>query len=185
MAKDKEFTKTQPEELPGILTKDIFNELASYNNAPCISILMPTHKAGVEVNEQVDLSTFKSALQQTEKKLKEKKMEEAAITNILKPAYDLLEDNNFWVSLNNGLAVYIADGFFKYVKLGAPVIQLIQVNSSFYIGPLIPYMVREENFYLLDIAKKFPRFYRADGFGIERLQIEEMPFGVDDVVHFE
>ena len=139
----------------------------------------------MEVNEQVDMSTFKSALQQVEKKLNEKKIEPAIIKNILKPGYDLLKNNTFWVSLNNGLAVYIADGFFKYVKLGAPVIQLIHVNSSFYISPLIPYMVRDENFYLLDIAKKFPRFYRADGFGIERLQIDEMPFGVDDVVHFE
>src|SRR4051812_33395635 len=41
----EEFTKTQPEELPGILTKDIFIELAAFNNAPCVSILMPTNKA--------------------------------------------------------------------------------------------------------------------------------------------
>ncbi|OQP38692.1 hypothetical protein A4H97_18410 [Niastella yeongjuensis] len=177
--------ETQWEELPGILTKDIFVELAGYEGDLCVSILMPTHKSGVEVNEQVDKSTFKNVVQQVEKKLAEKKKDPALTKSVLQPAYDLLTDEIFWRSLDNGLAVYIADGFFKYVKLAAPVIQLIHVNTSFYVSPLIPYMVRTEHFYLLDIAKKFPRFYRADGFGIERLQIEEMPFGVDDVVHFE
>ncbi|MFL5745919.1 MAG: hypothetical protein ACJ751_14700 [Niastella sp.] len=188
MAKDSENrvrNETQREELPGILTKDIFVELASYEKTPCISILMPTHRSGMEVNEQADRSMFKNVLQQVEKKLNEKKADPSLIKSVLQPAYELIKEDTFWRSLNNGLAVYIADGFFKYVKLGAPVIQLIHVNSSFYVSPLIPYMVRDENFYLLDIAKKFPRFYRADGFGIERLQIDEMPFGVDDVVHFE
>jgi hypothetical protein len=177
--------ETQREELPGILTKDIFVELASHEKTPCISILMPTHRSGVEVNEQVDRSMFKNVLQQVEKKLNEKKTDPFLVKSVLQPAYDLLTEDAFWRSLNNGLALYLADGFFKYVKLGAPVIQLIHVNSSFYVSPLIPYMVKDENFYLLDIAKKSPRFYRADGFGIERLQIDEMPFGVDDVVHFE
>lgn len=179
------FTKTRPEELPGILTRAIFNELAGYDNAPCISILMPTHRAGVEVNEQADLTAFKSALQQVEKILKEKGTEEVSIKSMLKPGYDLLRDGTFWRSLNNGLAVYVADGFFKYVKLPAPFVQYIHLNSSFYVSPLVPFMVRAEYFYMLDLAKKFTRFYRADSFGIEHLAIEEMPSGIDDVVHFE
>lgn len=182
---NEEFTTTQPEELPGILTKDIFNELAAYDRAPCISILMPTHKAGMEVNEQVDMTAFKSALQQVEKMLKEKGTDQTTIKSILKPGYDLLKNNDFWVSLNNGLAVYMADGFFKYVKLSAPFVQHTRVNSSFYISPLVPFMVRPEYFYILDVAKRDPRFYRADSFGIEHLAVEEMPYGLDDVIHFE
>jgi hypothetical protein len=181
----EEFTKTQPEELPGILTKDIFIELAAFNNAPCVSILMPTNKAGVQVNEQADITAFKTALQQAEKILKEKETDQITIKRMLTPGYDLLREDAFWLSLNNGLAVFIADGFFKYVKLPAPMIQHVRVNTSFYVSPLVPFMVRLEYFYILDMAKKFPRFYRADSFGIEHLLVEEMPSGVDDVVHFE
>ena len=181
----EEFTRTQAEELPGILTKDIFNQLAGYDNAPCVSILMPTNKAGVAVNEQADMTAFKTALQQAEKMLKEKGTDEITIKSMLKPGYDLLREEAFWRSLNNGLAVFVADGFFKYVKLSAPFVQHVHVNSSFYVSPLVPFMVRHEYFYVLDLAKKFTRFYRADSFGIEHLAVEEMPSGVDDVVHFE
>jgi hypothetical protein len=181
----EEFSKTQAEELPGILTKDIFAELAGFDKAPCISILMPTHKAGVEVNEQTDMTAFKTMLQKVEKKLIEKGTDETTIKSMLKPGYDLLRDDAFWRSLNNGLAVYIADGYFKYIKLGAPLIEHLHVNDSFYVGPLVPFMVKPTYFYVLDIAKRDPRFYRADAFGIEHLAVEEMPSGMEDVIHFE
>jgi hypothetical protein len=181
----EEFTNTTAEELPGILTKDIFVELAGFDKAPCVSILMPTHKAGVEVNEQVDMSAFKTALQQVEKKLVEKGTDQTTIKSMLKPGYDLLRDGAFWRSLNNGLAVYIANNYFKYVKLSAPFVQHIYVNNSFYLSPLVPFMVKPEYFYVLDIAKRDSRFYRADSFGIEHLAVEEMPSGLDDVIHFE
>lgn len=181
----EEFTKTAPKELPGILTREVFVELASYEQPPCVSIFLPTHKAGVEVNEQADLVAFKNALQQVEKMLNEKGTEQIVIKKMLKPGYDLIRDEGFWRSLNNGLAVFIADGFFKYVKLSAPLINHIRINASFYVSPLVPFMVRKEYFYLLDIAKRDPRFYRADGFGIEHLQVEEMPSDIEDVVRFE
>ena len=118
MGKDKATkVRSNVEELPGILTKDIFVELAGYNKAPCVSILMPTHKAGVEVNERVDVSAFKTCLQQVEKRLIEKGTDQTTIKRMLTPAYDLLKEDAFWHSLNNGLAVYMADGFFKFVKL--------------------------------------------------------------------
>ncbi|HEY8898500.1 MAG TPA: hypothetical protein VIM79_26915, partial [Niastella sp.] len=133
---NEEFTKTEPEELPGILTKEAFVELAGYEKPPCISILLPTHKAGVAVNEQADLLAFKSALQEVEKMLTEKGTEQIVIKRMLKPGYDLIREEGFWRSLNNGLAVFIADGFFKYVKLSAPLVPHIHINTAFYVSPL-------------------------------------------------
>jgi hypothetical protein len=182
---DENVTDTTPEELLGNLTKTVFIELASYNEPPCISILLPTHKAGKDVNEQVDMTAFKNSLQQVEKILKEQGTDQTIIKQMLTPGYDLLRDDKFWYSLTEGLAVYIANGFFKYLKVRAPLIEHVRVNTSFYVSPLLPFIVRPEYFYLLDLHKKFPRFYRADALGIEHLQIEEMPSGVDDVVHFE
>jgi hypothetical protein len=181
----EEFTTTVPEELSGNLTKELFVELAGYDQPPCVSILLPTHRAGMEVNEQVDMTAFKSALQQAEKILKEKGADQMLIKKMLKPGYDLLREDKFWYQQSDGLAVFIADGYFKYLKLRAPLIQHVEVNTSFYMSPLVPFMVRSEYFYLLEIHKKFPRLYRVDALGIEHLQIEEMPTGVDDVVHFE
>ncbi len=180
-ANNEVVSQTQPEEIYGILTKDAFNELANFQGAPCVSILLPTHKAGVEVNEHADLIAFKNALQSVEKQLAERKTDQALVKKILEPGHALLRDEAFWRNLSNGLAVYISDNYFKYLKLSGPVSQHTRINSAFYVSPLTPFMVKMEYFYILDIAKKFPRFYRADAFGIERLQIEEMPTGIVNI----
>lgn len=181
----EEFTKTVAEELPGIIHKDLFNYLASYKAEICASILMPTHPSGVEVNEQQDLITFKNALQQIEKILQQRNADPARIKSMLQPGYDLLRDDQLWKNLSKGLAVYISDGFFKFMRLADTVKNELLVNSTFSVSSLVPMMVRKEYFYLLVISKKKPQFYRADPFGIEHIPIDEMPEGVDDVVHFE
>ena len=67
----EERTTTTAEELPGVLTKELFTELANYKNHCCVSVYLPTHPAGVEVNEHFDMIKFKNLLQEISKKLNE------------------------------------------------------------------------------------------------------------------
>lgn len=177
--------KTEPEELVPIIPKDLFTFLSSYQSDACVSILLPTHPAGVEVNEQVDMIEFKNALQQVEKSLIQKNIDVLRIKKMLEPGYDLVRDDKFWRMQSAGLAVYISDDFFKFIRLNGTINKEILVNNSFCVSSLIPFMVRKEFFYLLVISKKDVKFYKADSFGIEHIPVDELPTGVDDVVRFE
>jgi hypothetical protein len=180
----EDFSATKPEELPGILSKEIFQQLAAYESVCCISIYIPTHQSGVEVNEQVDLISFKNALQQISSELKEK-IDQTLLTKMLEPAYELLRNDKFWYSLSPGLACFIADGFFKYIKLPIAPEEKLLINTAFFLSPMVPVITSKEYFYLLVLSKKQAKFYRVDNFGIKYIAISEMPNGVDDVVHFE
>ncbi|MBA3648147.1 MAG: hypothetical protein H0W62_06295 [Chitinophagales bacterium] len=181
----EEFTDTKPEELPGVLNKSIFSDLASYQSDLCVSAFIPTHRAGGEVNEHQDSILFKNVLQQAMQTLLEKKYDEVTVNRILKPAYDLLRDEAFWLNLQKGIAVFMADGFFKFIKVPFSLHEEIYINNSFNVVPLVPAMSNEEKFYLLVISKKHVKFYKADAFEMEELIIPELPFGMSDVVHFE
>lgn len=184
-AADADQTKVRPEELPGILTKELFAELAAFKSSYCVSIFMQTHRAGVEGNEQADITTFKSALQQVAASMRQKDFDAVAIQKMLEPGHELLRDEKFWRNMNQGLAVFVADGFFKFVKMPeTPAIEMIE-NSSFYLKPLVNAMTVKEYFYLLVISKKQARFFKADNFGMYPVEIPEMPNGVEDVVHLE
>lgn len=176
---------TVPEELPGVLTKILFAELADYKSALCISIFIPTHRAGVEADEQADSRLFKNALQQINNQLKKDGVDQAVIQIILDPGYDLLQDDEFWGGLNYGLAVFMAEGFFKYVKLHESPKEEVLVNTSFFLKPLVNAMTVKEYFYLLVISKKQVKLFKGDFFGMEKIEIDELPNGVDDVAHFE
>lgn len=189
--KSKQETFSEPvetveaEELVPIIPKELFTYLSTYKSSICVSIILPTHASGVQVNEHTDITAFKTALQEVEKTLSQKNIDHGTIKKILQPGYDLLRDDQLWYNLTNGLAVYIADDFVKFIRLPGTVNREVLVNSSFAVMPLVPFMVRKEFFYILTISKKNAKFYRADMFGIEHIPVDELPVGVDDVVHFE
>ena len=183
--KDNEQPITTPNELTPFLSKEALQELVNYSSDCCISVYIPTHRSGVEVNEKMDSIAFKNSLQQIENTLKEKAYDQAKIARILKPGYDLLRDEKFWYALTEGLAFYIADGHFKFIRLLTVPPEKVLVNSSFYLSPLVPYMLNNEYFYLLVLSKKQAKFFRANNFGMTQIEVPELPNGVDDVVHFE
>src|SRR5690606_4507037 len=98
--KEEKFTEatsgTAPEELHGIITKDSFLQIATFEAPVCVSIFLPTHRAGVEVNEQHDRIVFKNALQKIEKDLDKKYGDETLIKDLLAPGYNLLRNDPFW-----------------------------------------------------------------------------------------
>src|SRR5688572_15409475 len=94
----EEAQRVQPEELPGKVTRDIFVELASFNSAPAVTLILPTHRSGVAVNEQNDNIAFKNVLQHAEKKLKDNNVEADTIHKLLAPGYELLRNEEFWTT---------------------------------------------------------------------------------------
>lgn len=50
-----------------IISKDKFKELAQVNKINCISIFIPTHRAGEEVNQMMDQKTLKNRLKELDK----------------------------------------------------------------------------------------------------------------------
>jgi hypothetical protein len=146
---------------------------------------MLTHPSGVEVNEGMDSVSFKNMLQQMTAMLKQKNIGQTEIAKILKPGYDLLRNDLFWYQMSSGLAVFMANDFFRYMKLPMRPKEEVVINSSFYLTPLVPVMANSDYFYLLVLSKKQAKLYRADAFEMNYIRIDELPRGVDDVVHFE
>jgi hypothetical protein len=181
-----ERSETVVEELPAMLSKDQFTQLANFQRSCCVSVyLCTTATTSVETNRQKDFIAFKNKLQQLTASLKDRNMDQTQIEMILKPGYDLLRNEEFWSNLSLGLAVYMAEGFFKFIRLPFLAKDEMLINSSFYLTPLIPVMTARDYFYVLVLSKKQAKLYRADAFSMQYVPVPGMPRGVDDVVHFE
>lgn len=167
------------------LNGEAIKTLTSYQSQVSISIYLPTHTSGVEVNERMDFIAFKNAIQQVTTSLKSRNIDDETIKRITSPAHQLLKTENFWNNLSPGLAVFLSDGFSKFYKMPVAPEETVYINSSFKMKPLTPVILSTEYYYLLMISKKQAQLYRADDFGIRHIPISEMPNGVEDVVHFE
>jgi hypothetical protein len=176
----EERATTVAEELPGVLTRELFTELANHKGDCTVSLLLPTHKSGVGVNERFDPISFKSALQNIATQLSQRGFDQPAIEKWLEPGYNLIRDDAFWLNQSPGLAVYIADGFFKYIKMPYEPEPKVVVESSFYVTPLVEMMERSEYFYVLVISKQCAKLFKADAYGMQIVDID-LPQSIEEV----
>jgi hypothetical protein len=167
------------------MVKEEFYELSKKEAEPAISIYLPTHSAGKEVNERYDLIRFKNLLQAITQELNERGLSSDQIKVLLEPASQLLKEEEFWLSLDQGLAVFIANDFFEVKTVPVTVPEEFHINSRFHLAPLVSLFKERPHFYLLAISKNSSTFYRGDNLGMERMEIEGLPQGVNDVIHFE
>ncbi|HEY9046825.1 MAG TPA: hypothetical protein VIN08_13070, partial [Ohtaekwangia sp.] len=171
--------------LAGTLTKPLFEQLANHQASIYITAYLQTHPSGAEVNEKHDIIAFKNILQQTFAQLRQSDIDETTAVRMLAPGYDLLKNDPFWFNQSKGLAVFISNELFQYIKLPIAPPEALLMGPSFFLNPLIPLITSTEYFYLLVISKKQSRIFKVDTFSIQPIDIPEIPNGIDDVVHFE
>jgi hypothetical protein len=168
-----------------LLSKEELVGLGNYRGEHCISIYVPTHKSGSEVNERYDQIVFKNNLQRAKTELSSKGLDPLLVDRILKPGFELLKDDDFWHNQWEGLAVFISEDFFNIVKVPYSVKEEFLLNHSFLIAPLLPAVSKRHHFYMLVISKADCKFYEGDQFGMHKLEVEGLPFNMQDVVPFE
>lgn len=129
-----------------LLTKELIQELLSADQAPCLSLYMPTHRTRPE-NLQ-DSILFKTLVQQMEASLMQK-YSAAEAQKYLDPIKALVNDDDIWNHALDGLAVFSAKGIFKVVGLHKSVEELAIVADSFHTKPLRQYLQSVDNYHVL------------------------------------
>lgn len=168
-------SNTVAEELPELLSKDILAQLKAFSSECCISVYIPTHASGMEVNEGQDATRFKTALQQTVQELSSRGIDEGRIKRWLKPAYDLYRDDNFWKQQSKGLALFISKDYCRYLRMRIEPVEKIYINSNFSLAPLAGLLVNPDYFYFLMISKRQAKLFRADNYGMHLVPVENLP----------
>ena len=169
----------------GVISKEDITEITGFEADVCVSIYMPAHSSGVEVNQMHDALLLKNNLQQAKRILTEQGKSQAAVEKILQKGLELVDNREFWNAQSQGLALFLADGFCKVIKTPISFKGSLFVNSSFNILPILPLMKEGAYFFLLMLSKKDAKMFRGDAYGLELLEIEGLPNGMDDVIHFE
>lgn len=160
-----------------LMELDELLEVSTSTNSECISIYMPIDKSGVAVNEQVNKTLFKNLMKEARNSIREE--------SILLTVEDVLNDDLFWSGLSSkGLAVFVTTDFVRYLQLPTAPKSSIHNDNLFNVIPLIPHL-SPSDFFLLAITKKGVKFFLADKTQLKEIDIPGMPWGMDDVIHFE
>lgn len=169
-----------------LLSKENFEELARFDNNPCISIFIPTQTSGHEVLNEKSRIQLKSQWKKVYEKLKDLDIPQDKIDQLGSPVEGLLEDGNFWRHQSQGLAIFVSENFFRSYTLPISFKVTNYVSDHFYLKPLIPMFSGNRRFFLLAIQPDKVRLYEADRYTISELDIEELvPGQLEDRVGYD
>lgn len=169
-----------------LLDQKQFDKLASFKNEVCVSIFIPTQRAGKEVLDEKNKTHLKSQLDEIRKKLNKKGVPPEKITRITTPIQELVEDRDFWRHQSDGLAVFSSEDFFEKLTLPVNFDAYIHISSDLYVKPLVPVLNGDGRFYLLAITQDEVQFYEASKYSITKIKVDDLtPGRLEDRVGYD
>lgn len=166
--------------------KDDLMKLSQYHNTSCISIYIPTHRAGVEALNGQDSLLLKNQLKQIRNKLAEQGKSVREIEKIVDPVLSLVDDADFWRHQSDGLAIFVAEDIFEKYTFPVSFEPFNYISSEFYLKPLFPLFNEYGPFYLLSLRKDEVKFYEGNKYGLTEIDVSDVvPSRLEDSVGYD
>jgi len=151
-----------------LLTKELIQELLSADQAPCLSLYMPTHRTHPE--NLKNPIRFKNLVSKMEESLLQKYSANET-QEYLEPLEALVNDNDIWNYTKEGLAVFSAKGIFKVVELHKSVEELAMVADSFHTKPLRQYLQSLDHFHVLGLTLRDIRLFEGNRHSLTEIEL--------------
>ncbi len=159
--------------------KDIQNLAKTDGDDVHVSLFMPTHRYGGEV--QADQLQWKNLVNGVEAALHEE-MRRPDVEALLKPARDLQQDAMAWQYMSDGLAMFLTSGSSETYRLPAPLPELATVGDRFITGPLMHLLSGDEHYLMLGLSQNEVRLLDGSRHSVVQVELEDVPTSLEDVV---
>lgn len=164
-----------------VFSKDELRDLADKTANPAISIYLPTEKVGPAT--QQNGIRFKNLLRKVEKEIADSEAARSeAVADLLSPARKLLDDEFFWQKQKDGLAVFLADGMFRYYRVPERFDELGMVGEQFYLKPMLRLLTGDGRFYVLCLDRAGVKLLESTRHEIDEVDLGNTPTKFDEVV---
>ncbi|MGE4555521.1 MAG: hypothetical protein AB7D07_01740 [Desulfovibrionaceae bacterium] len=142
------------------LTRATLTALLEQQEPPAISIYTPT--APATERSQANKASFKGLLQTAGGRLES---EGYPAEDLLAPAWKLYEDESFWESQSQGLALFISQKARRFFRLPIDVAPTAVVDVRFDITQLIPLCAQNTRYYILALKPDDVRLLQCMRYG--------------------
>lgn len=166
-----------------MITRDNILGLARKRHDICISIYLPTHKVGEQI--QQDSIRLKNLLSETESQLKDREVSDKRIKKLLDEPRKLLDQPSFWRHNDNGLALFISEEEMSYYRIPYRFKERVMVSDHYLITPLIPMITLEGTFCVLALSQKNIRLLKCTRNSVEPIALEDTPTSLDEYLKYD
>ena len=168
-----------------MLNRKELKGLVENPKGPCVSIFLPTHFKGPET--QQDPIRLKNLLREAEQRLVESRIRPAEVRELLAPAAALLDDADFWQHQSNGLALFIAEGLFRYYRVPLSFEELAVVTGRFHLKPLLALFNEDGQYYILALSQGQVRLLECTRYGVTEIPLADtsIPTSIREALRYD
>jgi hypothetical protein len=170
----------------GLMTRTQLLKLAGSHGNNCVSIFIPTERAGGPVDAGHGQLRLKNSIKEVDKVLDEEGLPAKEKKKILGPVEKLLDHEHFWRNQSDGLAVFTDGKDFYTYTLPVHFRQRTYVRDHYYMLPVLPYFSDDGIFYILSLSMQHVRLYECTKHSIAEIAVEDLtPGRLEDVVGYD
>ena len=166
-----------------MVTQETILSLIDKAQNPSVSIYLPTHVKGEEV--QQDPIRFKNLLKKAEQQLKEHEISEEDIEALLEEPRKLLDQPLFWQHADKGLAIFITKEDFEYYRVPLNFKEQVMVEDHFLITPLLPMISVDGTYCILTLSQKNVQLLKCTRDSVEPIALDEAPTSLEEFQKFD
>jgi hypothetical protein len=163
-----------------ILSADEIRELMKGHDQPCVSLYMPTHRRGREIEQ--DPIRLKNLLRLAEERIVESGMRAVEAARLLQRPRKLLENSHFWRHQSVGLAIFLSPDTYREYRLPTRFEELVVVADRYHIKPLLPMITTDGRYYLLVFSQNEIRLFQGSRDALGEIDIEGVPTSLADTL---
>ncbi len=164
------------------LETDLLKELATHRNEPCVTVYIPTHVKGREIEQ--DPIRLKNAISVADSELEKIGVDDSTRDSLLNRMRRRIEDRDFWRHQGSGLAIFASNDTYEEVRLRVPVDERVRISDRFLITPLVE-ATGEHSVYVLALSRGNARLFQLGEQGGSELELPEgTPRSMEDANWF-
>jgi hypothetical protein len=163
--------------------KEEIKELMRKTDEFCVSVFLPTHRVGREIEQ--DLIRLDNLLRKAKKELTGRGMRLPEAREMLGPAVDLMKRWSFTRHQADGLSMFIARDLFRYFRVPIHFDEHLMIGRQFYLKPLMPILNSGRRFLILAVSQKSVRLFDCTEFGLNEITLEGVPHGLREALGYE
>jgi Bacterial archaeo-eukaryotic release factor family 3 len=156
-----------------LLPRNEIESLLRTSGGPCVSIFLPTFRAGSE--RQQNPIRLKNVVRDVAEKLEgDWGMRSPDADELLEPIKRLVDDNSFWLQQQDGLMLFRSPSLFKSFQVPMQLNELAVVENRFHVKPLLPLLSGDGDghFYILSLSRKNIRLLSGSRFRIDEIDLD-------------
>jgi len=170
-----------------VLLADAIFSFAEQTGFPKVSLYLPTHRTGAELRQGP--IRLKNLLREATEGLAARGLSSREVDTLFEDVarHTLNETDPFWQHRDHGLAVFISPEGTQYVDAPLNFEERVKVGRRFLVKPILPLLMRDSRFYVLEASLDRAVLHRATRFSMsavddERLSIASLYLGFTEPV---